>query len=62
MSPFEIVPSKQPLTAPDIAQMDSDGIYPATHRMARARCEILQEARDSLLQAAKRMEYYANLH
>lgn len=59
-SPFEVVLGRQPLTPIDVMQRDLDGSCPAAYRMAQERMEVLQEARDSMEIAVRRIEHYAN--
>ena len=51
---------QQPLTPHEVARTRTGGRCPAAYRFARAKQELLEEARDSLTKAAKRMKKYAD--
>lgn len=60
LSPFELAMGQQPLTPHEVARTRTGGRCPAAYRFARAKQELLEEARDSLTKAAKRMKKYAD--
>lgn len=62
MSPFELSMGFQPRTPNDVAVQRTGGNCPAAYRYARARTELLEEARDSLSKAVRRMKKYADAH
>ena len=59
-SPFELANGQQPLTPYEVAKQKTGGKCPAAYRFARNKQEMLEEARDSLHKAAKRMKKYAD--
>lgn len=62
LSPAELVMGHQPLTPLDVAKMKSQGECPAAYRFARDKQELIEQARESLAKAQRRMEKYANQH
>ena len=58
-SPFELANGQQPLTPYEVAKQKTGGKCPTAYRFARNKQEMLEEARDSLHKAAKRMKKYA---
>ncbi|KAG8366490.1 hypothetical protein BUALT_Bualt17G0085400 [Buddleja alternifolia] len=61
ISPFELVYGLQPMTHHEIVAKRTGGKSPAAYRFARAKQELLDEAKDSLSKAQRRMTKYANL-
>lgn len=60
LSPFELLYSFQPTTPHEVALQKSGGDCPAAYRFARAKQELLDEAKDSLAKAQRRMKKYAD--
>ncbi|KAH7838095.1 hypothetical protein Vadar_022023 [Vaccinium darrowii] len=60
LSPFELAMGQQPLTPHKVARTCTGCRCPAAYRFARAKQELLEEAKDSLSKAAKRMNKYAD--
>ena len=52
----------QPRTPLDVAKQRVGGDCPAAHRLAISRHEMLDEARESLEKAARRIKKYAAQH
>ena len=59
-SPFELVNGWQPLAPHEVAIQRTGGRCPAAYRFARSRQEMVDEARDSLAKAQRRMKKYAD--
>lgn len=62
MSPAELVMGQQPLTPHEVAKQKSQGVCPDAYRFARDKTKLLEQARDSLAKAARRMKKYADKH
>ena len=60
MSPFELATGQQPMTPNEVAKQRAGGRCPAAYRFARARTEQIEEAKDCLTKAARRMKKYAD--
>ncbi|RVW21226.1 Transposon Tf2-2 polyprotein [Vitis vinifera] len=60
MSPFELAIGVQPRMPLEVAKQKVGGNSPAAYKMAQSRQEMLDEARDSLEKAARRMKKYAD--
>ncbi|KAL0396344.1 UNVERIFIED_CONTAM: Transposon Ty3-I Gag-Pol polyprotein [Sesamum calycinum] len=61
MSPFELAYGQQPTTPHEIAVQRTGGKCPAAYRYARSKQELLDEAKDSLVKAQRRMKKYADM-
>ncbi|KAL0368286.1 UNVERIFIED_CONTAM: Transposon Tf2-12 polyprotein [Sesamum calycinum] len=61
MSPFELAYGQQPTTPHEIAVQRTGGKCPAAYRYARSKQELLDEAKDSLAKAQRRMKKYADM-
>ncbi|KAK4380947.1 hypothetical protein Sango_3015600 [Sesamum angolense] len=61
MSPFELAYRQQPTTPHEISVLKTGGKYPAAYRFARSKQEPLDEAKDSLAKALRRMKKYADM-
>ncbi|KAL0328234.1 UNVERIFIED_CONTAM: Transposon Ty3-G Gag-Pol polyprotein [Sesamum calycinum] len=61
MSPFELAYGQQPTTPHEIAVQRTGGKCPAAYRHARSKQELLDEAKDSLAKAQRRMKKYADI-
>ena len=51
---------RMPLIPLEVAKQKSQGICPAAYRIARDRTELLEQARDSLAKASRRMKKFAD--
>ena len=60
MSPFELATGLQPRVPLEVAKQNIGQVNPAAHRLARSPQEVLEEARESLEKAARRMKKYAD--
>ena len=60
VSPFELAIGLQPRVPLEVAKQNIGQVNPAAHRLARSRQEVLEEARESLEKAARRMKKYAD--
>ena len=60
VSPFELATGIQPKVPLEVAKQNIGQVNPAAHRLARSRQEVLEEARESLEKAARRMKKYAD--
>ncbi|RVW75511.1 Transposon Tf2-2 polyprotein [Vitis vinifera] len=60
MSPFELAIGVQPRMPLEVAKQKVGGNSPAAYKMVQSRQEMLDEARDSLEKAARRMKKYAD--
>ena len=60
MSPAELVLGQQPLTPLELTYSKSQGSCPAAYRFAWDKQELILQARDSLVKAARRMKKYAD--
>ncbi|RVX03852.1 Transposon Tf2-2 polyprotein [Vitis vinifera] len=60
MSPFELAIGVQPRMPLEVAKQKVGGNSPTAYKMAQSRQEMLDEARDSLEKAARRMKKYAD--
>ena len=60
MSPAELVFGHQPTTPLEIAKTKSQGECPAAYRFVRDRQELMEQARESLEKAQRRMVKYAD--
>ncbi|KAL0393056.1 UNVERIFIED_CONTAM: RNA-directed DNA polymerase [Sesamum radiatum] len=61
MSPFELAYGQQPTTPNEISVQKTGGKCPAAYRFARSKQELLDEAKDSLAKAQRRMKKYADM-
>ncbi|KAL0387747.1 UNVERIFIED_CONTAM: Transposon Ty3-I Gag-Pol polyprotein [Sesamum radiatum] len=61
MSSFELAYGQQPTTPHEIAVHRTGGKCPAAYRYARSKQELLDEAKDSLAKAQRRMKKYADM-
>ncbi|KAL0368101.1 UNVERIFIED_CONTAM: Transposon Ty3-G Gag-Pol polyprotein [Sesamum calycinum] len=61
MSPFELAHGQQPTTPNEISVQKTGGKCPAAYRFARSKQELLDEAKDSLAKAQRRMKKYADM-
>ena len=62
MTPTELVMGQALSTPHEIAKQKSQGICPAVYRFARDKMELLEQARDSLAKASRKMKKYADKH
>ena len=62
MSPFELANGQQPLTPHEIAVQSSREKCPAAYKFARAKQELIDEARDNLTLAQQWMKKYVDKH
>ncbi|WKA00345.1 hypothetical protein VitviT2T_018707 [Vitis vinifera] len=60
MSPFELAIGVQPRMPLEVAKQKAGGNSPTAYKMVQSRQEMLDEARDSLEKAARRMKKYAD--
>jgi hypothetical protein len=60
MSPSEMVFGQQPIAPHEIAAQKTGGKCPAAYRFIRERQELMQQAKDSLAKAQRRMKKYAD--
>ncbi|KAK4381134.1 hypothetical protein Sango_2996900 [Sesamum angolense] len=61
MSPFELAYRQQPMMPHEISVQKTGGKCPAANRFARSKQELLDEAKDSLAKAQRRMKKYADM-
>ncbi|KAL0301975.1 UNVERIFIED_CONTAM: hypothetical protein Sradi_6474300 [Sesamum radiatum] len=61
MSPFELAYGRQPTTPYEVSVQKMSGKCPAAYRLARSKQELLDEAKDSLAKAQRRMKKYADM-
>lgn len=59
-SPFELATGQQPLMPHEVAKTKSQGKCPAAYRYARSQQELIDEAKDSLSKAIRKMKKYAD--
>ncbi|KAK4388149.1 Transposon Ty3-I Gag-Pol polyprotein [Sesamum angolense] len=61
MSPFELAYGQQPTMPYEISVQRTSGKCPTAYRYARSKQELLDEAKDSLSKAQRRMKKYADM-
>ena len=62
LSAAELVLGQQPLTPAEVAKSKSQGECPAAYRFAREKQELVDQAKESLEKAQRRMRKYADKH